>query len=124
MPLIIGLIRGSAECGIKMTKILVIGCGSIGQRHIRNLRILKAGDIFAFDVDEEKLETVKSIHAGIEVSTNLDELWDKKPEVVFITTPSALHIDYAIEAAKRGCHLFIEKPLSIDLKRVPLLLAL
>ncbi len=93
-------------------KILVIGCGSIGQRHIRNLIFLKAGDIFAFDIDKAKLEAVKKISPFIAVSEDLGSLWKEKPDIVFVTVPTALHIKYALSAANRGCHIFVEKPLS------------
>ena len=42
-------------------KILVIGCGSIGQRHIRNLVLLKEKNILAYDVDESKIKDVKKM---------------------------------------------------------------
>lgn len=35
-----------------------------------------------------------------------------KPDVVFIASPSELHVAQALEAARSGCHVFIEKPLS------------
>jgi len=99
-------------------RILVIGCGSIGQRHIKNLVFLKAGEILAFDIDRKKLEEVKDISPLIKVANNLRKLWEENPETVFITVPTALHTEYAIEAAKRGCHLFIEKPLSHNMRRL------
>jgi len=43
---------------------------------------------------------------------DLDEALEKGPDAVFITNPSGLHIPVAIMAARAGCHLFIEKPLS------------
>ncbi|MFA5876529.1 MAG: Gfo/Idh/MocA family oxidoreductase [Candidatus Margulisiibacteriota bacterium] len=105
-------------------RILVIGCGSIGQRHIKNLLFLNAGQILAFDIDQIKLDKVKALLPQIIVSADLDKLWALNPAIVFITLPSALHIDYAMIAAKRGCHLFIEKPLSNTLKQVKRLINL
>ena len=40
-------------------RILVVGCGSIGNRHITNLRTVSAGDILACDKDYERLKFVK-----------------------------------------------------------------
>ena len=93
-------------------KILIIGCGSIGQRHIRNLIFLKAGNILAFDIDKTKLGAVKKVNPFITVSDDLDSLWREKPDAVFVTVPTALHMEYALRAANRGCHVFLEKPLS------------
>lgn len=99
-------------------KILIIGCGSIGERHIKNLLSLKAGQLFVFDIDKERINEIKNISPHIEASYNIGELWKKKPEIVFITVPTALHVKYALEAARKGCHLFIEKPLSNDISSI------
>jgi len=99
-------------------RILIIGCGSIGKRHIRNLLSLKAGDIFAFDISRKKLREVKNISSSIKVFTDLDKIWQINPEIAFIAVPTALHVRYAIKAANNGCHLFIEKPLSNDMRRL------
>ena len=90
---------------------LVIGCGSIGKRHIANLIALKAGEIVAFDVREDRREEVKS-KFGVNTVDNLNDAWKLDPRIALIAVSTNLHVSYAIEAAKRGCHLFIEKPLS------------
>lgn len=97
-------------------KILVIGCGSIGRRHIKNLLSIGMSSILAFDIDKAKLKAVKGISKSIIVSDRLKELWREKPDVAFICVPTALHIRYALEAARKGCHIFIEKPLSHNMK--------
>lgn len=92
-------------------KFVVIGCGSIGQRHIRNLQFLRAGEIIAFDIVSHKLEEVQRKY-GVTVVSELDQVWAQNPDVALITTPTSLHIPLALEAAEHGCHLFVEKPLS------------
>lgn len=43
-------------------KILVIGCGSIGQRHLRNLRALGEMELYAYDQMPERLEQILQVH--------------------------------------------------------------
>lgn len=105
-----------------MNKVLVLGCGSIGQRHIRNLLSLDAGKIFAFDIDQKKLKQVQQISSAVITSHKLELLWKESPSIAFITLPNSLHIKYALEAAKNDCHLFIEKPLSHNLRNLNSLL--
>ncbi len=105
-------------------KILVIGCGSIGQRHIKNLLKIGGVTILAFDTDKKKLKQVKKITPRVNISSELDSLWNEKPKVCFVTTPTALHLKYALLTAARGCHLFMEKPLAASLKDVNSLLNL
>ncbi len=57
-----------------------------------------------------------------EVFHNLEDALAQKPDIVFITNPTSLHIPVALRAAKAGCHLFIEKPLSHQLKGVDTLI--
>jgi predicted dehydrogenase len=102
-------------------KFLVIGCGSIGRRHIRNLQFLQAGEIIAFDILPVKLEEVQRKY-GVTVVSELDQAWARNPDVALITTPTSLHIPLALEAAEYGCHLFIEKPLSHTMNGVSELL--
>jgi predicted dehydrogenase len=97
--------------------ILVIGCGSIGKRHIRNLMALQAGQITAYDPLLERRREVEQEYAVNTFST-LEEALSEKPSIALICTPTSHHMTPAIEAAKIGCHLFIEKPLSHSLNGV------
>lgn len=92
-------------------RIAVIGCGSIGRRHLRNLKYLGYADLLAFDpMKDARQEAGKEIK--IPVYESLGELWGRKPHVALVTAPTNEHVEIALEAARRGCHLFIEKPLS------------
>ena len=92
-------------------KFLVSGCGSIGKRHIRNLKALKAGQIIAHDVKIEQCREMEREY-GIKTYSELEAALAQKPDVALICTPTSLHVPNALSAARSGCHLFIEKPLS------------
>lgn len=85
---------------------------------------LGAGEIFAFDTDEKKLDGVNETSSSVSSCDKLELLWDRAPELTFITAPTSLHVRFATEAARRGCHLFIEKPLSDNCGNVDPLLEL
>jgi len=97
---------------------LVIGCGSIGKRHINNLIKIKAGKILVFDTERSRLRKVKKIDGRIGIIEGPGRLLGTNPEVVFICTPPSSHIGYALMWAKKNSHLFIEKPLSSNLRGV------
>ena len=111
-------------------KVLVVGLGAIGQRHVRNLRALRgdAVDIHAVrargltDVLTEDMEIARGEDVekryGIVRETDLRTALARGPHAVFVTNPSSLHVPVAVAAAQAGCHLFIEKPLSHDLADV------
>ena len=106
----------------------MVGLGGIGQRHVRNLRTFlgDAVDILAYRVrglrhtltDQLKIEEGVDLEKKYEISSyrELEEALDQKPDAVFVTNPSSYHMDVALRAAERGCHLFIEKPLSHSLE--------
>lgn len=111
-------------------KILIVGLGSVGQRHARNLRALLGDrvELHAFRARglQHVITPTLAIEPGTDVAAKygfrvhraLDEALDQKPDAVFVTNPNSMHVPVAIAAAERGCHLFIEKPLSHNLDGV------
>jgi len=106
-------------------KALIIGCGSIGCRHLRNLLDLTDRDveIIAYRQRGDDAEVMKR-EFGLRTFFNRVEALAERPDFALITNPTSLHVPVAIEAARSGCHLFIEKPLSHSLDSVDKLLDL
>ena len=98
-------------------KILVIGCGSIGEKHIRNLKSLGLDEISIFDPQIERVKYIaKEYH--VKIFETLEDALRKEPEVSFICTPPNSHVTIALAAARVSSHLFIEKPLSHNLESI------
>ncbi|MBI5139840.1 MAG: Gfo/Idh/MocA family oxidoreductase [Candidatus Vogelbacteria bacterium] len=96
-------------------KILVLGCGSVGKRHIKNLLAINAGEISVFDVDNEKIKDFGQ-DLPIKLINKIDEvLATEKYEAAFICTPPSFHVSQALQMLEHGMHCFIEKPLADDL---------
>ncbi|MBI4119979.1 MAG: Gfo/Idh/MocA family oxidoreductase, partial [Parcubacteria group bacterium] len=95
-------------------KFLICGLGSIGQRHYKNLKSLGYDDIFVFRSGRGDSDFVKKFLLEFKPREifNLKEALTLKPDVVFVTNPTAYHIPTALEAARANCHIFIEKPIS------------
>jgi predicted dehydrogenase len=92
-------------------RFLVIGCGSIGERHIRNLKSPLATDVIACDIRKERLRLIEKRY-GIETYGDIEKALNQQVSAVLICTPTSTHIPIALAAANRGYHLFIEKPLA------------
>lgn len=92
-------------------KFLVVGCGSIGRRHIRNLLALGERDITACEIDPDRASQANR-ELGITVFVCIEEALQARPDAVLICTAPAAHLHVARLAARAGCHLFIEKPIS------------
>lgn len=88
-------------------KALIVGLGSMGKRRIRNLKQLGISEITGYDVREDRKEYARATYG---IST-LDEFdWDAISgfDFVLICTPPDLHMEGAIECARRGKHFFTE----------------
>jgi predicted dehydrogenase len=117
-------------------KSLIVGLGGIGQRHVRNLRALLGYDVEILAYRVRKLTQVitPTLQADtdrdvereyqLRVFGDLELALEEKPEVAFICNPSSLHLQAALACVRRGCDLFIEKPLSNGLDGLPELQAL
>ena len=92
-------------------RFLIVGLGSIGVRHLKNLLALGHKDIILCRTGKSKMVGIDSF-SYLPTYYDLDKALAQKPDVVMVTNPTALHIPVAIKAAQAGCHLFIEKPLS------------
>lgn len=97
-------------------KFLIAGLGSIGRRHLRNLVSLGETDIILYRTYQSTLPEDDLV--GFPVVTNLARGLADNPDAVIIANPTALHLDIAIPAAKAGCHLLLEKPVSNSMERV------
>jgi predicted dehydrogenase len=101
-------------------RFLVLGVGSIGQRHAKNLRGL-GHEVLAFDTDAARLAQVGS-SLSIETLPALAAGAERKPDGVLVCTPPAVHVQGAREALGWGAHLFVEKPLAPSSRAVGRLL--
>lgn len=101
----------------KKMKLLLVGAGSIGTRHLKNLLQLGVRDVEVCEPSTESRRRLADWFTG-PVHEKLSSALKSKPDAALITTPTHLHTPAAIECAKAGCHLFIEKPLSHEMKNL------
>jgi predicted dehydrogenase len=118
-------------------KILIMGLGGIGQRHLRNLRtLLQGSDLEVIGYDPRPNPPVLTDQLKVEEGANLQKKYDlkifpdleqalaQKPQAAFVCNPTSLHVPAALRAAQQGYDLFIEKPLSHNLEHVDELVSL
>lgn len=99
-----------------MTKVAVIGVGSMGGNHARVYSELPDANLVGVcDVNEDSVNLVSS-KFNTRAYTNLLELLDKEnPDAVSIAVPTALHEEIASVALEFGTHVLIEKPIAATL---------
>lgn len=103
-------------------RFLISGLGSIGHRHLKNLVALGQTDIVLHRTGKSTLPDDEL--AGYPIENDiLQALGRWSPDAVIVCNPSAFHLDVAIPAAKAGCSILLEKPISHTIDRVDALRA-
>jgi predicted dehydrogenase len=97
-------------------RFLIVGLGSIGRRHFRNLLALGERDILLLRSHHATLPDDEL--AGYPVETDLQHALLQHPAAVIVANPTALHMEVAIPAAEAGCSILLEKPVAGSLERV------
>ena len=105
-------------------KILIIGVGSIGERHLRCFQNTGRCDLTFCEVNEELRESIAERYQIEHCFADLAAAVADGPAAAVICTPADLHIPLARELATAGIHLLIEKPLSTNTEGIDALCAL
>jgi len=90
-----------------MKKILVVGYGSVGKRHVTNLLSNTNSEIIIC-TKRKDLKLGKSV----KICQTIENALKEKPDIGFITNETSYHLPIARKLAENGLDLFIEKPLS------------
>ncbi|MBI2562907.1 MAG: Gfo/Idh/MocA family oxidoreductase [candidate division NC10 bacterium] len=100
-------------------RIVVIGAGSIGQRHFRNLLALGHDVVAVLDPDAARREEVQRIApARCLVTADERSVFEGDADAAVICSPNHCHLDQALAAVRRSWHVFVEKPLSHTLEGI------
>jgi predicted dehydrogenase len=113
---------------MKPKKILFAGLGGAGQRHLRILRKLlpiqtdfigyrskKSSPLLNSDFSIESNSSIEDKY-NIKMLNSLEEAIGSKPDLIVISTPTALHYEIAKKAAEHNINVFVEKPFSNTLQ--------
>jgi UDP-2-acetamido-3-amino-2,3-dideoxy-glucuronate N-acetyltransferase len=96
----------------------IIGAGNWGINLVRNFsKILGTNSVSVCDLEESRLSSIESEYMGIKTHRKLDEIIAiGQIKAVVIATPAETHYEIAKKALLAGKHVFVEKPLSLEIK--------
>lgn len=97
-------------------RIALVGCGRISANHFDAIRKVDGLTLAAVcDTVEERARTAGEAQ-GVPWFTSLAEMLARvECDVVVIATPSGLHPEHGVLAARAGKHIVTEKPMAISL---------
>jgi UDP-N-acetylglucosamine 3-dehydrogenase len=97
-----------------MVRIGAVGVGGMGQAHCGSLgKVNNCKFIAVSDVRPEQAKAVGE-KFGVKSFTDYNEMFNEV-DAITVATPPWQHTQVAVDAAKRGIHVFCEKPLSATL---------
>jgi predicted dehydrogenase len=109
-----------------MLKVAIVGCGKIADVHASQIEKIEGCEIVGV-CDREPL-MAEQLFERFPVKryfTDVTELvTEARPDVVHITTPPESHLDIARFCLEQGCHVYVEKPFTLDAEQAKLLLEL
>ncbi|MCA9165524.1 MAG: Gfo/Idh/MocA family oxidoreductase [Planctomycetales bacterium] len=94
-------------------RILVIGVGSIGERHVRCFLATGRCEVAFCEPQPELRQRVASQYPVAGSYANLDAALPDDFHAAVICTPAHLHASLGLKAVLAGLHVLIEKPLAI-----------
>jgi UDP-N-acetyl-2-amino-2-deoxyglucuronate dehydrogenase len=95
----------------------IIGCGMISNWHAKAIaQIPQARLIGVTDAVAELRIALAGKYEVKSYDTVAEMLADPDIQIISVCTPSGLHASLAIEAAKAGKHVIVEKPMALNLK--------
>src|SRR5438874_1395971 len=98
-------------------RTVLLGAGSIGQRHLRNLQALGHEVVAVVDPDRARLDAIQPlVAAGCRLVVGEAEALGADADAAVICSPTSRHVDQARAALRRGWHVFVEKPLAHTLE--------
>ena len=107
-----------------MIHVGVIGGGNISETHALAIQQIEGARVSAvYGQNHDKAERLAELYGG-KVYAELEGLLNHKPlDMVVIGSPSGLHAEQGIAAARRRLHVLVEKPLDISIERADALIS-
>lgn len=99
-----------------MLKVAIVGCGKIADSHAAAIQRIRGCEIVGV-CDREELMAKQLFQRFLvkQYFNDLDRMIDEaKPDVVHVTTPPDSHFALGKKCLERGCHVYIEKPFTLN----------
>jgi predicted dehydrogenase len=98
--------------------VLIVGGGSIGERHLRCFQQVGSGDVALCEADPARRAELINRYGLKSAPADVDEAAGRDWDAVVICTPAHRHVEQAIRLAPTTPALLIEKPLSTRLDEI------
>lgn len=99
-------------------RALIIGAGSIGERHIRCFLATERAEVAICEPNPSIRNSIRDRYVISQSFESLDEALSESFDLAIVATPAPLHIRQASLLVEKGIRPLIEKPLSLSLEGI------
>ena len=99
-------------------RTLIVGVGSIGERHLRCFGNTGRAEVSFCEINDELKQRIDAQYEVKRSYADLDAALKDGHDLAVICAPAHLHVPMAIQILEAGLHVLIEKPLSTSMKNV------
>jgi predicted dehydrogenase len=100
----------------RVLKVGIVGCGKIADSHAAQVKRIPGCEIVG--VCDRELLMARQLQERFPIKAyyrDVTELLEQaQPDVIHITTPPQSHFGIARTCLERGCHVYVEKPFTVD----------
>ena len=102
---------------MERVRIGLVGCGLFGESHLQAYRAVRAAEIAAvFDTDAERARHIAAEFNIPKIAKSVEEICaDPTLHAIDVVTPEQTHLEPVTLALENRKHVFVEKPLALDL---------
>lgn len=102
---------------MEKARIGLVGCGLFGESHLQAFRAVRTAEIAAvFDTDPDRVRKIAAEFKIPKIAESLEEICsDPTLQAIDVVTPEQTHLEPVTLALQNGKHVFVEKPLALDL---------
>ena len=93
-------------------KLLVVGAGSIGKRHVANA--CRLAEVLVYDEQRERIDELVQKY-NVSACYSFESAIQQAPEAAIVATPHTSHVEQAMALIEAGCDVMVEKPIADDL---------
>ena len=93
---------------VKKHRVLVIGVGSIGERHLRCFGSTDRAELAFSEINDELRGTIADRYGINATFGNLDEAVAWQPEIAVVCAPADVHVPMTTRLAEAGIHVLCE----------------
>jgi len=103
---------------VKPRRLLIVGVGSIGHRHLRCFQATGRAEPSICEPNDDLRRRLAEEYRVDRTYASLEAALADPHDAAVIATPANLHVPMAIRIVECGLHLLIEKPLSTSLEGI------